>query len=240
MSEDLATGGADGMGGLKAWVQARTTRGFRRAARALLDEFTVQRRHLANRKRAAKLASPGARIQLGSGGNPKPGWINVDLFASGADVALDLREELPFPSDIASFVYSEHLFEHLEYPDDAKRFLAEIHRVLQPGGTFCIVVPDASKALAAYANPSDPFFKENRRLRSYLTRENPTLMHHVNYTFRADGHHKYAYDAETLGQVLRDAGFIDVAQREFDPALDSAKRRGHSLYMRGSKRARIG
>ena len=174
-------------------------------------------------------------MQLGSGGNPKAGWINVDLFANGADVALDLREELPFPSNVAAFVYSEHLFEHLEYPHDAKRFVSEVLRVLQPGGTFSIVVPDASKALSAYANPADPFFKENRRVRSYLAQENPTLMHHVNYTFRADGQHKYAYDAETLGQVLRDAGFIDVAQRDFDPELDSAKRRGHSLYMRGQK-----
>lgn len=223
------------MGGLKAWLSARTTRGFRRAARTLLDEFSLQRRHLAGRKRAAALAVPGAKIQLGSGGNPKAGWINVDLFAGGADVALDLREELPFPSNVASLVYSEHLFEHLEYPDDAKRFIGEVYRVLQPGGTFCIVVPDASKALAAYANPADPFFKENRRLRSYLAQENPTLMHHVNYTFRADGQHKYAYDAETLGQVLRDAGFTDVAVRDFDPTLDSPRRRGHSLYMRGRK-----
>ena len=60
-------------------------------------------------------------------------------------------------------------------------------------------------------------------------------MHHVNYTFRADGQHKYAYDAETLGQVLRDTGFTDVARREFDQELDSAKRRGHSLYMQGRK-----
>src|ERR671912_1740619 len=142
--------------GLKAWVSNRTTRGFRRATRALLDEFSLQRRHLSGRRRAAALSTPGAKIQLGSGGNPKPGWINVDLFASGADVALDLREELPFPSNLASLVYPEHLFEHLEYPHDAKRFISEVYRVLQPGGIFCIVVPDASKALAAYANPDDP------------------------------------------------------------------------------------
>jgi predicted SAM-dependent methyltransferase len=223
------------MSSLKSWVQGQTTRGFRRAARQLFDEFRVQRRHLSGRRRAAAIATPEARIQLGCGGNPKPGWINVDLFAAGADIALDLREELPFPSNIASFVYSEHLFEHLEYPGEAKRFVSEVFRVLQPGGTFSIVVPDASKALAAYANPADPYFAENRRLRSYLAAEHPTLMHHVNYTFRADGQHKYAYDEETLGQVLRDAGFADVARREFDPQLDSPKRRGHSLYMQGTK-----
>ena len=222
------------MGRLKTWFAQRTTRGFRRAARHLIDEFALQRRHLAGRRRAASIASPGATIQLGSGGNPKPGWINVDLFATGADVALDLREELPFPSGVASLVYSEHLFEHLEYPAEAKRFVSEVYRVLQPGGTFSVVVPDASKALNAYADRTDPFFSE-RRIRSYLALENPTHMHHVNYTFRADGQHKYAYDEETLGQVLRDAGFTEVSRRDFDPTLDSAKRRGHSLYMRGLK-----
>jgi predicted SAM-dependent methyltransferase len=223
------------MGGLRAWVAQRTTRGFRKAARTLVDEFALQRRHIAGRKRAASISSPGARIQLGSGGNPKPGWVNVDLFAKDADLALDLREELPFGSNLASFVYSEHLFEHLEYPAEAKRFISEVYRILQPGGTLSIVVPDASKALNAYADPTDRFFTENRRLRSYLAQENPTLMHHVNYTFRADGQHKYAYDEETLGQVLRDAGFVDVVRRDFDPDLDSPKRRGHSLYMKGTK-----
>ena len=222
------------MSGLKALVAGRTTRGVRRAAKALMEELRLQQRHLAGKRRAAALPVDGARIQLGSGGNPKPGWINVDLFAKGADLALDLREELPFPTNAAAFVYSEHLFEHLEYPGEARRFVAEVFRILRGGGTFSVVVPDAEKALRAYADPADPFFTQ-RRIRSYLALENPTLMHHVNYTFRADGQHKYAYDEETLGQVLRDTGFVDVARREFDPELDSEKRRGHSLYMQGRK-----
>ena len=223
------------MSGLKGLIAGHTTRGVRRAARTLMEELKLQQRHRAGKKRASTLSVDGAKIQLGSGGNPKPGWINVDLFAKGADLALDLREELPFPSNVAAFVYSEHLFEHLEYPGEARRFVAEVFRILAPGGTFSLVVPDAEKALRAYSNPADPYFSENRRIRSYLAQENPTLMHHVNYTFRADGQHKYAYDAETLGQVLRDTGFTDVARREFDQELDSAKRRGHSLYMQGRK-----
>jgi predicted SAM-dependent methyltransferase len=197
------------MHGWRAFITTRTTRGFRRAVWTLFDEARIQRRHFAGRRRAVALTAPGARIQLGSGGNPKRGWINVDLFARGADVALDLREELPFPDNIAAFVYSEHLFEHLEYPSEAKRFACEVLRILQPGGIFSVVVPDAGRALNAYVDPNDSFFAD-RRIRSYLAQETPTRMHHVNYTFRGDGQHKYAYDAETLGQVLRDVGFVEV------------------------------
>jgi hypothetical protein len=57
-------------------------------------------------------------------------------------------------------------------------------------------------------------------------------MHIINYIFRQDGQHRYAYDAETLGQILAGAGFSNVRVREFDPALDSARRADvNSLYM---------
>src|SRR5215207_1310719 len=118
---------------MRRMVAGRTTRGLRRAVQTLIEEFKISRRHVAGVRQASRFAVPGARLQLGSGGNRKQGWLNVDLFAPGADLALDLREELPFPDAFASFVYSEHLFEHLEYPAEAKRFLAEVHRVLQPG-----------------------------------------------------------------------------------------------------------
>ena len=63
-------------------------------------------------------------------------------------------------------------------------------------------------------------------------------MHHVNYWFRQDGHHRYAYDSETLAQVLTDAGFTAVRERPYDPQLDSEKRyRLHSLYMEALKPA---
>jgi hypothetical protein len=100
---------------------------------------------------------------------------------------------------------------------------------------FSVVVPDFGALLHAYCRGDCSFFEPDR-LRSYLLTETPTLMHHVNYWFRQDGLHRYAYDAETLGQVMSDVGFVDVRRREFDPDLDSEKRRLlHSLYMEGRK-----
>ena len=222
------------MEGLRTWLLRATTRGLRAALRNLWTEIAVRNRHVAGRRRAASLHMRHAKVQLACGGNHKPGWINVDLFAAGADLTLDLREDLPFSSASVSFVYSEHFLEHLLYPAEVKRLLSELFRVLEPGGILSVVVPDAQKTLHAYADPTDEFFSD-RRLRSYLASEYPTRMHHVNYTFRADGQHKYAYDEETLAQVLRAAGFTAVGRRPFDESLDSAKRRGHSLYMQAMK-----
>jgi predicted SAM-dependent methyltransferase len=217
---------------MRQWLKSRTTYGFRRAFANLTEEFRLMTRHRAGLRRATRLA-PGAKVQFGSGGQPKPGWVNIDLHA-GADLVLDLREPLPIPDASVSIIYSEHVFEHFEYPHDAKHVLRESLRILKPGGVFSVAVPDFGALLRAYCRGDASFF-ERDRLRSYLLTESPTLMHHVNYWFRQDGLHRYAYDAETLGRVMSDAGFADVRCREFDPDLDSGKRQRHSLYMEGRK-----
>ena len=177
---------------------------------------------------------PDARLQLGSGRQPKPGWVNVDLYAvEGTDVALDLREDLPFPTDSFDVVYTEHLFEHLEYPRDARHLLREALRVLKPGGQFSIVIPNFGDLLHAYARGDREFFAG---VPMHLHDGEPTPMHHVNYWFRQDGHHRYAYDEETLGLVMAETGFESVRGRDFDPQLDSERRhRLHSLYMEAVK-----
>lgn len=84
-----------------------TTRDFRRALRTLLLEFQLQRRHYAGVRRARRLSvSDDLEIQFGPGSRHQPGWINIDLFAPGADYALDLRDVLPFPDNVASLIQS--------------------------------------------------------------------------------------------------------------------------------------
>jgi predicted SAM-dependent methyltransferase len=215
-----------------------TTYGVRRAVGELIRELRILQRHRQGLRKARNLTlGPDAKLQLGSGSQPKAGWVNVDLFAP-ADLSLDLREDLPFPESSVAFIYSEHVFEHLSYPRDAKHLLRECFRVLRPGGVLSLVVPHGGDALRAYVSGTESFFVETDRLRSYLTEETPTLMHHVNYWFRADGQHLYAYDEETLAQVLHDAGFTSARQRTYDASIDSEKRRQlRSLYMEATKPA---
>lgn len=220
---------------MTSWLKRHTTFGFRRAINALLDEARAMRRHRRGLRKARTLRlSPDARLHLGSGRQPKVGWINVDLYASeGTDLALDVREDLPFPNDTFEMVYAEHLFEHLDYPRDAKHLLREALRVLKPGGRCSIVIPNFGDLLRAYVRGDRDFFAA---VRVHLHEGAPTPMHHVNYWFRQDGHHRYAYDEETLGRVMSEAGFESVRVREFDPQLDSELRhRLHSLYMEGAK-----
>lgn len=50
---------------------------------------------------------------------------------------------VPLESESIDLVYSDQLMEHL-HPDDAAAQLAEIHRVLRPGGKYLIITPSSA------------------------------------------------------------------------------------------------
>jgi predicted SAM-dependent methyltransferase len=213
------------------------------AMRELVNELRIQRRHRAGVRRARELAlTPPVRLNLGCGENAKPGWINVDLFNQAADLALDIREPLPFPAESVAIVYSEHVFEHLAYPSthdsmgwtlesaeapsEAMRLLRESVRVLRPGGVCSVGVPDAARAIRLYCR---------QQYEGWGPSWVDTPMHFLNYVFRQGREHKYAYDEETLGRLMSTAGLVDVERRSFHDGLDSAFRKGDTLYMVGRK-----
>jgi predicted SAM-dependent methyltransferase len=173
------------------------------------------------------------RLHLGCGPNLKPDWINIDLFAPNADAQLDLREDWPFPTDSASKVYSEHVFEHFEHPVEVRHFLAETLRVLKPGGTMDIGVPDTEWPLTAYGDDSDEYWRLAKS--GWHPPFCETKLDHINYHFRQEGEHKYAWDAATLTNELQKAGFVSIERRDFDPSLDLERRKLGTLYVRAKK-----
>ena len=62
-----------------------------------------------------------------------------------------------------------------------------------------------------------------------------TKMHNINYHFRQGSEHKYAYDYETLEQLLARAGFTQIQRSEFDPGLDTERRKIGTLYVTAAK-----
>jgi hypothetical protein len=62
----------------------------------------------------------------------------------------------------------------------------------------------------------------------------------VNYVFRQGSEHKYAYDAETLEQILDRTGFVDVRRRPFDPTIDAENHEIGSLCMLAMKPSATG
>ena len=172
------------------------------------------------------------RLNIGCGNNKKEGWINIDLSRK-ADVILDIRNPIPLPSSSCSIVYSEHFLEHLSYPADTLTFLSECYRLLEPGGSFSVGVPDTEGPIKEYVA------QINDKTISFWKKDGfpewcETEMDYINYHFRQDGEHLFAYDFETLKNVLKKVGFIDIHKRPFDQNLDSQKRKEGTLYIDAS------
>lgn len=219
---------------LRGFVKARLGRGLCRALGQVRDEIALQMTHRRSVRKAARLsnASP-LMLNCGSGENLKPGWINIDIGNKSADLQLDLRENLPFRDGSVSMIYSEHFFEHLAFPDEAKTFLTESLRVLIPGGRFRVGVPDTEWPLIAYVNGDEEYFQFVRS--QWHPAWCDTRMHHINYHFRQGAEHKYAYDYDTLAKLLTQAGFVSVELSDFDRELDCDHRKIGTLYVNAFK-----
>ena len=110
-------------------------------------------------------------VNIGCGTVFHPGWINLDSAPAGPGVrACDARRGLPFADASVDVVYHAHMLEHLE-ADDARKFLAECHRVLRPGGIMRVVVPDLEgiaqtylRELASVRSGGEPTLYEWARL----------------------------------------------------------------------------
>ena len=169
-------------------------------------------------------------LELGSGPKSKSGWLTVDT-CKGADVFWDLRLRLPFPDFTFTTVYCSHVLEHFSYTD-LRKLLSEINRVLKPGGSFLIAVPDASLYVDIYNGKLDstPFLKYEPAV---VSREPMDIL---NYIFYMGGEHKFMFDKQNLRSHCESAGFERGALREFDPDLDLEFRRYESLYFKCEKR----
>ncbi|HYW13601.1 MAG TPA: methyltransferase domain-containing protein [Longimicrobium sp.] len=160
-------------------------------------------------------------LQLGTGHNVLPGWMNTDVhvFRRGIVEYLDATQPFPIPSASFQFVYSEHQIEHIPLAA-GDRMLAECFRVLRPGGIVRIATPDLER-MARLALP--PLGEEETYYVAYISRmlglPAPDATRVVNAIFREFGPddasgHQFIYSYETLAERLRAAGFADARRCE--------------------------
>ena len=152
----------------------------------------------------------------------------------------NLAKGIPFDSDSVDAVYHSHMLEHLDR-DIAEKFLAEVKRVLRPGGIHRIVVPDLEKACKNYithissceANP-DEYDKHDayvaklieqsvRKEASGTSQQNP-LRRFVENLILGDARqrgetHQWMYDKVNLKAKLINVGYSEVHVREYNTSL---------------------
>ena len=178
-------------------------------------------------------------LNLGAGprGIDSAHWINVDGFRERhVHYLLDLTRPLPFADHSFDGVFCEHVMEHFSFKD-GERLGREVCRILRPGGSFRIVVPDAELILRRY-------FDAPKELVAWRGNSDQTPMEVVNSYFRQRYEHEFLHDWITLEKLLLNSGFYTVSRASFGRGvlsqaivLDDPRYEWESLYVEAQTRS---
>lgn len=187
-------------------------------------------------KKLSKFEKP-YKINIAPGKYGKEGWINLDCAKNENIMGIfDLRKNIPLPDLTAEMIFCEHFLVHLDFYEEAPFFLKECYRVLIEGGVIRLIVPNTVAYMRAYFNEGG--LEVMTHLRN--TEKYSTKMEIINRVFRQGGQHKFAYDAETLLYILKQARFEPSIQsfgksQRLYLALDRQDRARESIYIEGLK-----
>lgn len=136
------------------------------------EQIQIKTKELFN-QHARSLAEKDAKdkgllcVDIGGGLNPYPNYLSIDL-RKDADIQFDLNDGIPLPDNSVGVLNASHILEHLH---DKTKIMAEIHRVLAPGGWTFIEVP-STDGRGAFQDPTHvSYWNENSFLyytNSYL------------------------------------------------------------------------
>jgi predicted SAM-dependent methyltransferase len=192
---------------------------FKAAVVAITAPLSFLHRKIVVARYLARQTEP--KLQLGSGVASLRGWLNSDYRMRRNAVRIHAGKKFPLRSNIMSYVYSEHLFEHLSLKEGTV-MLEESFRVLRPRGVMRLVTPDLNFFLSLCEKNLDANRKKfiDMSIESFYSDmpiKTPIVV--FNYAFRNWGH-QFLYDFDTLKCALERVGFIDVQRREISKSID--------------------
>ena len=147
--------------------------------------------------------APGTRLHIG-GTQPHPDWKilnvqagpHVDYLGSCTDLSM-------FAEGSIAEIYASHVLEHLGYHLELPRALAEMRRVLAPGGMLRISVPDLDVLATLLIDPASTLQERFHVMR-------------IAFGGQMDPHdfHRTGLNFGFLVDFLRKAGFEDMHKVE--------------------------
>ena len=171
------------------------------------------------------------RLNWGCGGHTLPGWINSDQKdGPGIDLSCDIAEGLPLETGSMDYVVSIHALPEVHY-DRIVPVLAELRRVIKPGGILRLCLPDLLKGIRAYERGDrDYFLVPDEDAKSLGAKLITQLIWY--------GYSRTLFTAEFIEEMLIKGGFsrvVHCAYRETsgpDPEIvDLDNREPESLYV---------
>jgi predicted SAM-dependent methyltransferase len=144
-------------------------------------------------------APPARRLHIG-GVVRAEGWEVLNASAGPAvDHVGDATDLGRFADATFAAVYASHVLEHLDFAHALQPALREWHRVLVPGGTLYVAVPDL-EVLARL------FLADGLSLNDRFGVVKMIFGAHVD----AHDYHQVGFDLPILAYFLRGAGFADI------------------------------
>jgi predicted SAM-dependent methyltransferase len=119
----------------------------------------------------------------------------VTLLRDHRFVCHNLKYGIPLPDSSVDFIFSSHVLHHL-YREDALKLIREALRVLKPGGTMRIAVPDLELIVALYLEG-----RREQALEYFFYSKRPRS----NLSTRC-----YQYDFVLLKDLMEEAGVRNV------------------------------
>lgn len=133
----------------------------------------------------------GIKLHLGCGDYWFEGYLNIDINVyGGTDMLWDIRKGLPFQNEVVEIIEAYEVLEHFNR-DEVFELLEDWKRVLIPGGTIKISVPDMDGLIEKYQTDKDEALK-------------------MIYGFVDHPNHKWGYTVDSLKEVFEQHGFKDV------------------------------
>jgi predicted SAM-dependent methyltransferase len=139
------------------------------------------------------------RLHIG-GTEFRDGWLNLNIEPGpGIDLVGHCGDLSHFKNGSVTEIYASHIYEHLSHNHELRGALVEAHRVLVPGGTLSISVPDLEQLCRMFLQPSLGVMERWKVMEMMFGGQ-----------LNAHDFHKIGLSWEFLATMLQQVGFIEI------------------------------